>query len=53
MSEDHTPVLCPITPELVKLLKQPGGLTTQYPVRCWLDDDNVLQMQILYPEPEA
>lgn len=36
------PVLCPVMPELVEVLQQPGGWVTTEPVRVWLAADNVL-----------
>ena len=41
------PVLCPIHPDLVEKLRQPGGVTSKRPVRMWLDDNNVINVQEL------
>jgi hypothetical protein len=42
------PVLCPVSPEMVKLLQRPGGCETKVPVRMWLDADNVIVIQELH-----
>lgn len=39
------PVLCPVMPELVEVLRQPGGWVTSKPVRIWLASDNVLWVE--------
>jgi hypothetical protein len=44
----YEPVLCPVSPELVKLLKRPGGCETKVPVRMWLDADNTIVIQELH-----
>jgi hypothetical protein len=48
MSEYWEPVLCPISPEFVKMLRQPGGLEYTGRFRIRLQDDGVLVFEAVH-----
>lgn len=35
-------LFCPVSPALADMLRQPGGLTTRFPVRMELAEDNTI-----------